>query len=261
MAAEIADKRVNVHGVEVTFKLAGQGAPLVYLHGAGGSRWSPGLDLLAERLQVYLPEHPGFGTTERPEWLQTMKDMARFYRDLFQAAGLTDLNLVGQSLGGWLAAELAILDGSRLRRLVLVDAAGLQIPGEDRPNMFSLPPSEMPYLLYHDQELARQAASVRATPEQAAQQARNREMAARLGADPYLSDPSLEQRLPQIKLPTLILWGAQDRLIPPTHGSLYARSIAGARLQTIKACGHSPHVEQPVELARLIGDFLDKGGP
>jgi len=245
-----------VDGVEVTISVAGDGPALLLLHGAGGSNWRPAYDLLAQHFRVYLPEHPGYGVTERPEWLETVQDLAIFYLDLIDELKLAPVCLAGHSMGGWTAAELASLCCHSLRKLVLIDPAGLRIPGEQRVNSFLQNPEEATRTLYHDQSFADRILAVEPTPEVRRVAARNRAMTARLAWNPPLCNPALEPRLRRIKAPTLVVWGAQDKLIPPSHGELYAKRIPGAKLTLIERCGHLPMVEQPEEFARVLGDFL-----
>jgi pimeloyl-ACP methyl ester carboxylesterase len=254
----IEQHQVRVEGIEVTIAVSGEGPPLLALHGAGGSAWRPGYDELAKRFRVYLPEHPGWGTTERPEWLETVQDLAIFHMDLIDELKLAPVNLVGHSMGGWTAAELASLCCHQVRKLVLIDAAGLRIPGEKRVNLFLQNPEQGARTLYYDQTLADRVLAVAPTPEMATITARNRAMTARLAWNPYLCNPALEFRLRRIKVPTLVVWGANDELIPPTHAERYAQLIPGARVAMIAKCGHIPMVEQPQEFGRVIGDFLEE---
>jgi pimeloyl-ACP methyl ester carboxylesterase len=248
----------TVDGIEVRVAVAGQGPPLLLLHGAGGSNWRPSYDLLAERFRVYLPEHPGFGVTERPEWLETVQDLAVWYLDLVEHLAIAPTHLLGHSLGGWTAAELASLCSHDLRKLVLVDPAGLRIPGEQRLDSFTLTPEQSVRALYHEQGFADRVLSAPPAPEATRAGVRNKNMTARLGWNPYLCSLALEPRLRRIRIPTLVLWGKQDQLIPPSHGDLYARRIPGARLALIDRCGHVPMVEQPAEFTRLVVEFLDE---
>lgn len=250
--------KANVDGIEITLSVAGDGPPLLVLHGAGGSNWRPGYDALAKRFRVYLPEHPGWGITDRPEWLETVQDLAIFHMDLIDELKLAPVYLAGHSMGGWTAAELASLCCHQLRKLVLIDAAGMRIPGEKRVNLFLQNPVEATRTLYHDQSFADRILALAPTPDATQLAARNRAMTARLAWNPYLCNPALEFRLRRIKVPTLVLWGAQDALIPATHGELFARAIPGAKVATIDHCGHVPMVEKPEEFARVVGDFLEE---
>lgn len=246
----------EVAGATARVAIQGEGPPLVYLHGSGGANWPSALTLLAQRFRVYVPEHPGFGDTERPDWVETVQDIALFYLDLFETLGLSEINLVGQSLGGWIAAELASLCSHGLGRLVLADAAGLYLPGVERPDMFTMTPEGWNRTLYHDPALAERALAVTPTPEALRASVRNRAMVARLGWNPYLSDRRLRPRLHRIRVPTLVVWGAQDRVIPPAYARAYADAIPGARVALIEHCGHLVAAEQPEKFARVVGDFL-----
>ncbi|HEY8694567.1 MAG TPA: alpha/beta hydrolase [Chloroflexota bacterium] len=246
----------TVDGIDVRVSVAGDGPPVLVLHGAGGSNWRPGYDLLARRFRLYLPEHPGFGTTERPDWLETVQDLAVWYMDVIDRLKLAPVHLVGHSLGGWTAVELASLCSHQLRKLVLVDPAGLRVPGEQRIDLFRQTPEQGARTLYHDQSFADRMLAAQLTPEMAKAQIRNRNMTARLGWNPYLCNPALEPRLRRIPVPTLVVWGKQDKLIPLSHGELYAERIHGATLAVIDECGHLPPVEQPEKFASIVGDFL-----
>jgi pimeloyl-ACP methyl ester carboxylesterase len=161
-------------------------------------------------------------------------------------------------MGGWTAAELASLCCHELRKLVLIDAAGMRIPGEQRVNLFLQNPEDGARTLYYDQTFADRILAVAPSPEMATISARNRAMTARLAWNPYLCNPALEFRLRRIKAPTLVVWGAQDALIPPGHAELYASHIPGAKVALIDKCGHVPMVEQPEVFGRIIGDFLEE---
>jgi pimeloyl-ACP methyl ester carboxylesterase len=190
--------------------------------------------------------------------METVQDVALFYLDVLDALGLRDVNLVGQSLGGWIAAELASLCCHPLRRLVLVAAAGLTLPGERRVDVSALSPAEVAPLLFHDQALAERSLAVQLSEEQVRAQFRNRAMTARLALSARFAGSPLRTRLRRIRVPTLVLWGAEDRLIPVAHASAYAEGIPNARRTIIEACGHLPAVERPEEFARIVAAFLQE---
>ena len=246
----------SLDGIELRIAVAGEGPPLLFLHGAGGSAWRPGYERLAESFRVFLPEHPGFGTTERPGWLETVQDMAIWYMDLIDHLSVAPVYVAGHSLGGWIAAELASLCAHQLRKLALVDTAGLRIPGEQRLDIFLMNPEENLRAAYHNQALVERLLAQAPAPEQAQAAIRNKNMTARLGWNPYLCNPALESRLRRIQRPTLIIWGKQDRIIPLSHGELYAQRIPGSKLAVIDQCGHVPPVEQADEFARVMTEFL-----
>lgn len=246
----------SFEGIEVRIHVAGDGPALLFLHGANGSDWRPEYDVMARGFKVYLPEHPGFGVTERPEWLETVQDLAVWYMDLIDHLRLSPIYLAGHSLGGWAAAELASLCSYQLRKLVLIDAAGLRIPGEDRLDLFLATPEQMATAVYQRSDLRQRLLGPPPSPEAQRAIIRNRNMTARLAWNPYLCNPALDRRLRRIRIPTLIVWGRQDGLVPVSHGELYERRIAGAKLAVLENCGHVPMVEQPEEFARIMKDFL-----
>ncbi len=229
MASPAQERLVDVRGRRVYVAQAGQGAPLVYLHGAGDlGEWRPALSLLARDFTVHRPDHPGFSRSDDDPAVDTVLDLAFSYLDLFDSLGLDRPVLVGASLGGWLAAQIAVLAPERVAKLVLVDTAGLraEVP---TPDIFTLDPVQLAGLLYHREDL--RAAAI-AAAEQISDQPglfqrylRNRMATAHLAWNPYLHDPKLAGRLHRITAPVLVIWGAQDRLLPVE----YARRWAAAR--------------------------------
>jgi len=153
MPAELGELKVR----DVTIRLhrAGRGCKILFLHGAGGvPQWLPFFDALAERYEVLVPEHPGFGGSDDPPWIRSMPDLAMFYLDLVEEAGLDRIHLIGNSLGGWLAAEILIRDRSRFNSLVQLAPAGIRVKGVPCGDNFIWGPEEAVSNLYHDQSLA-----------------------------------------------------------------------------------------------------------
>jgi|SRR5581483_6295986 len=252
-----ASEYFDVQGVRTRLRRRGAGAPLLLLHGSGGSGvWSPYYEALSQRFQLVVPDHPGFGESDRPEWLETMDDMVYHYLDLLELLGIPRVHLSGSSLGGWMAAELALSHPEVVDRLVLVDPAGLKVPGMFLPDMFSMPEDEYQRLLFYDQELAERQIPPTPSSEAVLQRIKNLTTVARLAWNPYLYSPRLGRRLRRVKAPTLIVWGREDHLIPIENAKLWLEAIPHARLAPIERCGHVPHRERPDELARLVVDFL-----
>ncbi|HWP28833.1 MAG TPA: alpha/beta hydrolase [Chloroflexota bacterium] len=252
------ERFLDVRGTRVQLLEDGTGDPLLFLHGAGGGGWTPGLALLAERFHVYAPNHPGFGESDVREDWDTIDDFVYHYLDFLDVLGLDRVHLVGASLGGWLAAELAVGHSHRLRSLVLLSAAGLWVDEAPMADLFILSPEELQRLTWHDP--SRAPAPPPSTPETMIAQARARATVARLAWNPYFHNPKLPGRLGRIRVPTLILWGESDRLIPLEHGRRYQQLIPGAVLETIPECGHVILREQPERGARLIIDFITSRG-
>ena len=152
---------ITVAGCRINVLRAGQGAPVLYLHGAGGLEWFPGLTDLSARYEIIAPEHPGFGKSEMPDWLDTMGDLSFFYLDVLDALNLHDVHVMGHSMGGWLAAEMAIRNTLRIKSLTLIAAAGLRVDGAEVGDFFMWPPEQIIRNLYLDQ---RHADEILATP-------------------------------------------------------------------------------------------------
>lgn len=256
----VAEDFVDVRGRRIWVASAGEGPPLVYLHGAGDlDGWGPALSLLAANFTVYRPDHPGFNRSDDDPSVDSVLDLAFSYLDLLDALGLDRVRLVGHSLGGWTAAQVAVLAADRVTKLVLAGPAGLRAPGAV-PDMFTLNPVESAALVNHK-------ADVRAAAVAAAEQItgdtelfqrflRNRMATAHLAWNPYLHDPKLAGRLHRITAPVLIIWGAHDRLLPPETAGRWREALPGARLEIIGDAGHRPAAEQPAAFADLVKEFL-----
>jgi pimeloyl-ACP methyl ester carboxylesterase len=249
---------VRVAGKDVQLFTGGEGPPLLYLHGAGMFRWMPIHDRLATRRRVHLPVHPGFGASQGRDEIEAMEDLVFHTLDVMDALGLARADVVGLSLGGWLAAELAVRHPERVERLVLVDAAGTRVPGVERPDLFLAPPPRARELLFAEPSstLATTLVPDVMPPERMEQALLGREAAARLLWNTHVAYRKLTSRLGRIKAPTLIVWGAQDRLLPLALGEAYHRGIAGSTMTVIERCGHLPPFEQPERFAEAVLAFL-----
>ena len=263
--AEPAEHMIDVRGRRVRVAQAGEGAPLVYLHGAGDlGDWGPELSLLARDFTVYRPDHPGFNQSDDDPSVDSVLDLAFSYLDLFDCLGLDRPSLVGVSLGGWIAAQIAVLDPGRAAKLVLVGAAGLRadIP---TPDMFTLGPEQLAELLFHRPDL--RAAAVAAAgqitddPELFQRYLRNRMASAHLAWNPYFHDPKLPGRLHRLAAPVLVVWGAEDRLLPVGYAHQWVAALGAARLEIIDEAGHLPMAEQPEAFATLVREFLSLESP
>lgn len=233
------------NGCKIRWMRGGKGAPLLFLHGAAGaSAWLPFMDQLAQHFDVIVPEHPGFGRSETPKWLDTVGDLAYFYLDVIAALKLDGVCLVGTSLGGWIAAELAVRDCHALKSLVLSAPAGIHVKGLSKGDSFMWSPEQTTRNLLHDQALAEKILAQPRSDEQQLAEMKNRLMMAKLAWQPRFYNPHLHKWLHRIAVPTLILWGADDRLIPAGYGPAFKELIPGSRLEVILACGHLPQIER-----------------
>jgi pimeloyl-ACP methyl ester carboxylesterase len=242
--------------VQLTFDDLGAGRPLLVLHGGAGPRSVAGLvERLAQPgIRVLAPVHPGFDGTPRPESLDSIATLARVYAQLLDDLDLSDVTVVGNSIGGWVAAELALLDDPRVARIVLVDAVGLAIASHPIVDFFSLTLDQVFDLSYFSPDPFRTDPET-LTPAQRAAMAGNREALAVYGGS-TMADPSLSERLSQVSTSTLVVWGRADRIVPLEHGHAYAAAIPGARLEIIDQAGHLPQLETPEALIELVGRFV-----
>src|SRR5262245_11264902 len=256
---QVQETSHTVCNVRVRLFTAGSGAPLLFLHGAGGiERWLPFFDLLAARHTVMVPEHPGFGGSDNPASIRNVADVAMHYLDflddLAALSGGEKIHLIGHSLGGWIAAELATRNCSHLKSLALLAPAGIRIKGFPSGDNFIWSPEEAARNLVHDQayaELAMTAAAA-ASEAEADRALVNRYAAAKLAWEPRWFNPALERWLHRIKAPTLVLWGAEDRLLPARYAEVWRAEVPAAKVEIIPACGHLMHVEKPEEVANKI---------
>ncbi len=249
--------RLELHGVSLDVARLGRGRPLVLLHGGGGPLIaSPFASLLGEKLEVIEPVHPGFGGSAIPHHFDGVEDIVYLYLDMLDALDLKDVVLVGTSLGGWVAAEIAVRNATRIAKLVLIDAIGIKPGGRDTrdiPDIFATSPAEVESLLWHDASLRPSARNLTDAQWQTA--AANRQALAMYVWEPYMHNPKLPHRLHRIQVPTLLLWGQEDKLLVPDYGRAYQKLIAGSRFQLIENAGHCPQIEQPEMSARHVIDF------
>ena len=257
--------RSTIQGVELEILDRVRGPTILWLHGEEGlDPESPALALLAADGRVLAPSHPGFGHSAEATGVDTVDDLAYLYLDLLADMKCRDAIVIGCSLGGWIAAEMAVRSAERLARLILVGPLGIKVGSRetrDIPDIFALHPDEVRRLQYHD--------PARATVDYAALSddqltviARNREATALYAWEPYFHNPKLRQRLHRITAPTLVLWGAEDRFVrAASYGAAYRAAIPGARFETVEGAGHFPHLEAPAALVARIREFLGEPDP
>jgi pimeloyl-ACP methyl ester carboxylesterase len=263
-----------LHGETVLLYEAGDGPPLLYLHGladvhAAVADWLPAHERLAARRPLLAPAHPGCAASTGLGDVDSLEDLVFHYLDLLDALGLGQVDVVGCCLGGWIAAELAVRRPDRIRRLALVDAPGLYVAGAPiadvfmmavrrdganladlRALLFGAAESPVAIEMFPDERLD--------TPTEVLRyQALS--FAGRIGwTPPYLYDRKLRGHLRRVTCPTLVLWGAADRLVPLAHGEAYAAGIPGATLTIMDDVGHSPLLEAPGPATEAILRFLDQ---
>jgi len=253
---------VEIQNLAIEMTAKGQGRPLLFLHpGHPSGRLDPKapvLDALAEHARVLAPTHPGFGGSPAPRELTTLDDLAYLYLDLLETLNLRDVVLVGVSIGGWIAAEMAVKSTERISALVLANAVGIK-PSDretrDIADIYAVTDKQLAELVWADP--ARMAANPKTLPDSdLIAMARSRESTGRYAWSPYMHNPKLKGRLHRVRIPTLVLWGAADRVTKTEYGKSYAAAIPGAKFETIDGAGHFPHLEQPQAFAKAVSAFI-----
>ncbi|MDT8915206.1 alpha/beta hydrolase [Amycolatopsis sp. PS_44_ISF1] len=237
--------------VEVTVEDRDRTRPFLLLHGGGGVATMAGFaGLLAERTRsrVLLPTHPGFGGTPKPESLTNVIELARVYVALLERLDLTGVTVAGNSFGGWLAAEIALLGSPRVSAAVLVDPVGLEVEGHAPADVRGLSPAELRALSWHDPSKAPVADDGGTGP--------SPDVRALLGyTGPAMTDPTLAARLAGLDLPVQVIWGESDGIVSPAYGRAFAAAIPRSTFTVLPRTGHLPQLETPEELLGALLDF------
>ncbi|MEV7773525.1 alpha/beta hydrolase [Kitasatospora sp. NPDC086791] len=238
--------------VELTVQDRDRTRPFLLLHGGGGVRTMAGFaDLLAERARarVLLPTHPGFAGTHKPDGLVGVIGLARAYVALLEELDLTDVTVVGNSFGGWLAAEIALLDSPRVSGAVIIDGVGIEVAGHPMTSLAGMTPQQISGYSFHDPS--------KAPVPPAGQTGPSPDLQALIRyTGPTMSDPTLIDRLAGVRLPVHVIWGESDGVVTPEYGRAYAAAVPGAAFTLLPRTGHLPQLETPEE---LLGAILDLG--
>ncbi len=256
---EFHEERVEVNGVDTAVLSAGEGEPLVFFHGAGTLLGFDGLLPLAERYRLIVPHHPGYGASADDPSIDSIHDYVRHYLDLFDLLGIAELFLAGHSMGGYMAATFAIEQTGRVRRLVLAAPIGLRIREHPIADLFGIPDEELLSMIAEDTSVFDGRVPVPPTPEFLTARYRESTSTARvLWARPY--DLKLPRWLHRLTMPTLLLWGERDRLVPVEHAAAWSELVPGASVRILEGVGHAVFAET-AEAARAVGDFVGSSSP
>ncbi len=252
---------VDVADVRIQLRKGGSGEPLLVLHGElGVPGWIGAYEELAKHFTVYVPSLPGFGQSERPEWITNPRDLAAWVTWFVRDMKLQEpLNVIGFSLGGWIAAEIATMNASIFKKMVLVGAAGLKPDEGEIWDYFVNSGPQAFEQAFHDPEQSPEYAQYYGREWSIDEQDQveiNREMTARLSWKPYLRSHTLRDLLPGVATPTLLVWGREDAIIPLNSCELYQQAIPGATAKIIANCGHMPEMEKPEEFVQAVLDFV-----
>ncbi|MEK9684483.1 MAG: alpha/beta hydrolase [Rhodospirillaceae bacterium] len=243
--------RIEINGCEIEVLRQGTGTPLLFLHGAGGLKgWAPFLEELSKKFDVIAPSHPGFGRSDTPVWLEHFSDLVFFYCDFLEQLDLTNIQLIGHSMGGWLASELAIMGTGRFQTLTIVSAAGLRVVGVPMGDIFMWSAEERARKMVFDPVEGERRAKEVLSEEDADIALKNTFTASKLCWSPRFHNPYLEKRLHRITIPTMLMWGEHDPVFPsPDYPNAWHRAIKGSELRIFPNCAHSPQTER-------LDDFL-----
>jgi pimeloyl-ACP methyl ester carboxylesterase len=254
---------LDVRGLPVAYRRKGNGPPTLFLHGAGATRmWLPFYERMSGSVDFVAPEHPGFGDTPSPDWLEGFDDLVLHYRDVLDALELDKVHLIGFSLGGWIAADVAIFYTDRIASLTLITPAGLRVPEAPMTDFMRVPPEELPGLLFNDawQDYLEFLpdphdldAAIRGYGEAST--------FALLAWNPRY-DCKLDRRVPQVDVPALVIQADEDRLIPHAHAERWAELLPNARLEKVSGdknpTGHGLIMQEPDRVADVILGFIEE---
>ena len=254
------EERVAVAGAEMQILKGGSGDPLLVIHDEMGQPgWRQVHEELARNYTVYAPSLPGFGVTDRLDWVMNVRDISTWTLWALDELGLSNLNMAGFSLGGWIAAEMATQNPQKFKKMALVAPAGVLPPTGEILDMFLIVSKEFITAGVHNPEAAEFQAVCpdEPNPELIEQWETAREEACRLTWRPYMHDRSLPHRLGRLKnLPSLIVWGRNDEVVPASAGEVFNASITGSRLVTLEGCGHRSDLDKPAELVGHLREFF-----
>jgi pimeloyl-ACP methyl ester carboxylesterase len=240
--------------------IKGHGRPVVYLHGPFGQEWSTFLDGLTDMRKIYAPAHPGSIEPADLNALDSFSDLVLYYDDLFDALGLEELDLIGHSFGGMVAAEYAAVYPSRVKKLILIDAMGLWDDDHPVEDHFLASDETRLQLLYHDRGNPAVVEKLRLPASEDEARAAFIATTEALASSSHFIHPiperGLIKRLRRIAAETLIIWGREDRLVPAFYAKAFADKISGARVEIVADAGHLPQLEQSAQVAELVRAFL-----
>jgi pimeloyl-ACP methyl ester carboxylesterase len=258
MSVAWTDTVNEIAGIKLYVARAGSGPTVLVLHhDIGTPERLPYYDALAEKFDVVIPHHPGWGKSERAQWMRHPRDIAAIYSWLLADLGVSGVSLAGLGFGGWIAAEMASQAPQAYRNLVLVGAMGIKPPEGDIADQAIVSYLDYPHSGFHDQA-AFAAVYGDVTTDQLEAWDIAREMSFRTAWKPYMYSQTLPHLLGGVRTPALIIWGDDDRIVPLSAGQAYARALSGASMTTIPACGHFAEMEQPDAVAKLTIDFLSR---
>jgi pimeloyl-ACP methyl ester carboxylesterase len=241
--------------IPITFAEAGAGRPVLILHGGGGPFTVAGIaNHLAETMHTITPTHPGWNGTERPAWFSGIDDLALAYLDYLEDRDLRNALVIGSSVGGWIASEMAVRDrAGRVTGLILIDATGINVDEHPIRDFFALDARGVATYAWHDSD--RFYVDPATVPAEQAARTKANMATLRAIAGVEMHDPKLMRRLRRVRIPTLAIWGDSDGIVTPAYGAAFAGAFQDGRLEVIKDAGHLPQIEQPAATLAVIDAF------
>jgi pimeloyl-ACP methyl ester carboxylesterase len=256
MATTSTTAQVFAGALDIRFLKGGQGRPYLILHGGAGPGSVLGLaEALAQTDSIVAPIHPGFDGSPRPQWFATVDGLALAYLALIDRLDLDDVVIIGNSVGGWIAAEMALKQSARVAGIVLMNAVGIDTGSAEKAivDPSALAPMERAAFAFHDPARFAIAPS---GPDAAAAMAENQRTLRIYAGEPFMHDPTLHARLSKLVCPALVVWGESDRIVDVDYGRRYAQCMAGAGFEIVPRAAHFPQIEQLDEVSRLISRFV-----
>src|SRR6187402_749836 len=254
------DSTVDAAGTKIQVSRAGKGRPVLVLHHETGTLDRlPFYDALAAQYDVLVPHHPGYSRSPRPDWMRSVRDIAVVYRGLLSELKVKNAALVGLGFGGWIAAEMATMAPADLSHLVLVGAMGIKPPQGDILDLAVTGYMDYARAGFHDQKAFDKVYGAEPPIDQLEMWDICREMSFRIAWKPYMYSQTLPHLLGSVRVPSLIVWGDDDKVVPRSAGERFLAALPNAKLEVVKASGHCVDMEQPEALAKLVTNFIPQG--
>jgi pimeloyl-ACP methyl ester carboxylesterase len=245
------EERFDVNGVDTAVLSAGDGPPLVFFHGGGTVTGQDALLPLADSFRLVVPFHPGYGASADDPEVDDIHDYVRHYLDLFDLLGLDEFVLAGHSMGGYLAATFAIYQTARVTRLALAAPIGLRVREHPTVDIFGLEDEDLFRMVTEDPSVFEGKVPMPPTPEFLAERYRESTSTARIfWSRPY--DVKLPRWLHRLTMPTLLLWGEKDQLVPVEQAAVWAGLLPNAEVRTLPGVGHLLFDETPAAVDAIL---------
>jgi len=257
----VTDKTFECMGATMRYRRFGKagGKPLLFLRSEESLPADAGfIEALAQDHDVILPHHPGFGASDNPDWLRGMGDTAYCYLDFLDHLGLNAIHVVGASIGGWIAAEIAVRDSSKLASLSLIAPLGVREKGQTFGDVFLWTPEQNVVNRFADRQFAEKFLGEEYVSRVTTELLKDRYATARLGWAPRFHSPEMQRWLHRIKKPVLLVWGDSDKVAPPPMAKAWQAGLPNSKLVTISHCGHLPHMEKADETRATVVKFIEE---